>query len=266
MMLTGVKLRSLEDERFCAVLDLALDIRAELDIHAEQTVIPIMRSVVRFETSLPGHGINMRDRYCELHWKAAQFLKAKGYLSQVEYIDDVGINRWNSLVKVKVAEDVDFYRLVVMLTEEEERRAPGSNAEDLTSTMSWLEQLGDCFHRAALKLRRARSGSSVFEIKTEYDVQTLMAGLLGTKFEDIKPEENTPSYASRYGLGGSRQCILAGVQARVCAPCRLRAAYFGGGAQSWRCRTDAVELGEGASERADLCRRAGTRSSKSMLC
>jgi hypothetical protein len=63
-MLTAVKLRSLEDERFYSVLDVALDIRAELDFHAAQTIIPIMRSVVRSESLMPGDGINMRDRYC----------------------------------------------------------------------------------------------------------------------------------------------------------------------------------------------------------
>jgi hypothetical protein len=184
-MLTAVKLRSLEDERFYSVLDVALDIRAELDFHAAQTIIPIMRSVVRYESLMPGDGINMRDRYCELRWKAAQFLKAEGYLTLVEYIESGSYKRWESLVKVKVANEEEFYHLIVMLTEEEERRAPGSKAEDLPSAMSRLEQLGDRFHRVALKMRTTRAGCSVFEINTEYDVQTLIAGLLETRFEDV---------------------------------------------------------------------------------
>jgi hypothetical protein len=49
-MVNAVKLRSLEDERFYGVLDVALDIRAEVDFHAAQTIIPIMRSVVRYES------------------------------------------------------------------------------------------------------------------------------------------------------------------------------------------------------------------------
>jgi hypothetical protein len=86
---------------------------------------------------------------------------------------------------VKVANEEEFYHLIVMLTEEEERRAPGSKAEDLPSAMSRLEQLGDRFHRVALKMRTTRAGCSVFEINTEYDVQTLIAGLLETRFEDV---------------------------------------------------------------------------------
>lgn len=38
----------------------------------------------------------------------------------------------------------------------------------------------------------AGSGST-----TEYDVQTLMAGLLKTRFEDVRPEDWAPSYAGK---------------------------------------------------------------------
>ena len=96
-----------------------------------------------------------------------------------------------------VADSDQFYQLVVALTEEEERRAPGSAAEDLPSAMSRVDQLGDRFHRAALKLRSLRAGSSSFVIKNEYDVQTLMHALLATRFDDIRTEEWTPSYAGK---------------------------------------------------------------------
>jgi hypothetical protein len=63
--------------------------------------------------------------------------------------------------------------------------------------MSRVDQLGDRFHRAALKLGSSRTGSSVFAINNEYDVQTLMHALLATRFDDIRPEEWTPSYAGK---------------------------------------------------------------------
>ena len=195
-MLSVIKLRSLENERFYSVLDVALDIRSELDFHAATPTIQIMRSLVRYPELMPGDGINMRDRYCELRWKAMKFLEAEGYLASVEYAEH-SYDRWQSWVKVKVADEDDFYHLVMTLVEEEERRAPGSTAEDLPSAMSRLEQLGDRFHRVALKLRAARAGASAFEIHNEYDVQTLMGGLLETRFEDIRSEDWTPSYAGK---------------------------------------------------------------------
>jgi hypothetical protein len=63
--------------------------------------------------------------------------------------------------------------------------------------MSRVDQLGDRFHRAALKFGSSRTGSSVFAINNEYDVQTLMHALLATRFDDIRPEEWTPSYAGK---------------------------------------------------------------------
>jgi hypothetical protein len=196
-MITIAKLRSFEDERFYSVLDVALDIRGELDFHVDSIEIPLIRSVVRYEALMPGDGINMRDRYCELRWKASEFLEAEGYLRHVDYIHTYGLHRWENRIQVEVVDSEQFYQLVVMLTEEEERRAPGSAAEDLPSTMSRVDQLGDRFHRAALKLRSSRIDSSVFAINNEYDVQTLMHALLATRFDDIRPEEWTPSYAGK---------------------------------------------------------------------
>jgi len=174
-----------------------LDIRGELDFHAGEIQIPVMRSAVRYEALMPIDGIDMRDRYCELRWKASEFLQAEGYLRCVKYIDAYGVHRWYNRIEVEVVDNEQFYQLVVMLTEEEERRAPGSAAEDLPSAMSRLDQLGDRFHPAALKLVSSRTGSSTFAINNEYDVQTLMHALLATRFDDIRPEEWTPSYAGK---------------------------------------------------------------------
>jgi hypothetical protein len=76
-MLTVAKLRNLEDERFYSVLDVALDIRAELDFNENRIIIPLNRSVIRYNILYPTHGINMIERYCQLRWKAAEFLKSE---------------------------------------------------------------------------------------------------------------------------------------------------------------------------------------------
>lgn len=180
-MLTLPKLQNLDEERFYSVLDVALDIQGELDFHANPILIQVMRNIVRFEVLMPGDGINMRDRYCELRWKAAEFLKSEGYLSEVTWMD-IGNHRWEGRIRVKVANEPEFHRLLMTLNEEEERRDPLAKAQDMPSAMARLEQLGDRFHRVALKLRSRHADRSPFEINDEYDVQDLFEALLHTRW------------------------------------------------------------------------------------
>jgi hypothetical protein len=91
----------------------------------------------------------------------------------------------------------EFYRVLVTLSEEEERRQPGSTAEDLPSAMTRLEQLCSRFHRVALKLKSRHAQRSPFEINDEYDVQNLLAAMLETRFDDVRNEDWTPSYAGK---------------------------------------------------------------------
>jgi hypothetical protein len=79
--------------------------------------------------------------------------------------------------------------------------------------MPRVDQLGDRFHRAALKLGSSRTGSSVFAINNEYDVQTLMHALLATRFDDIRPEEWTPSYAGSFSSDADVNIMIINVQA-----------------------------------------------------
>ena len=51
------------------------------------------------------------------------------------------------------------------------------------------------FHIVAKQLRIRHDKRAALEIKDEYDVQDLLHGLLKIHFDDIRPEEWTPSYA-----------------------------------------------------------------------
>lgn len=63
-----------------------------------------------------------------------------------------------------------------------------------------LSKLFERFHIVARQLRRRHDNRTTLEIRDEYDVQDLLQGLLRIDFEDIRPEEWTPSYA-----GGSNR-------------------------------------------------------------
>lgn len=63
------------------------------------------------------------------------------------------------------------------------------------STLRVVEHICCCFHRVAKKLRERREGRSTLEIEDEYDVQDLLNAILVLGFDDVRPEEWTPSYA-----------------------------------------------------------------------
>lgn len=62
----------------------------------------------------------------------------------------------------------------------------------------------DRFHTVAKQLAQRREGRSTLKIEDEYDVQDLLHALLRLYFDDIRPEEWTPSY----GGGSSRMDFL----------------------------------------------------------
>ena len=63
------------------------------------------------------------------------------------------------------------------------------------SSLSELENIFDKFYRVARQLRTRHDNRATLTIKDEYDVQDLLHALLRLHFEDVKPEEWTPSYA-----------------------------------------------------------------------
>ena len=53
------------------------------------------------------------------------------------------------------------------------------------------------FHRIALQLKHRHANRKTIEIADEYDVQDLLHAVLCIDFDDIRPEEWTPSYAGK---------------------------------------------------------------------
>jgi len=64
-----------------------------------------------------------------------------------------------------------------------------------TPTIESIDLLAARFHRVARLLRQRHDGRATIEVRDEYDVQDLMHSLLALYFDDIRPEEWTPSYA-----------------------------------------------------------------------
>jgi len=70
-----------------------------------------------------------------------------------------------------------------------------TNAVAATSASQLIERLFNRFQLVARELQNRWGSRSVFKIENEYDVQDLLRSLLKIFFDDIRPEEWTPSYA-----------------------------------------------------------------------
>ncbi|OIN25533.1 hypothetical protein AO411_2030405 [Salmonella enterica subsp. enterica serovar Sarajane] len=65
----------------------------------------------------------------------------------------------------------------------------------LDNPLQIVEKILQRFHVVAKQIRHRYNDRDTIEITDEYDVQDLLHGLLKIDFDDIRPEEYTPSYA-----------------------------------------------------------------------
>jgi hypothetical protein len=172
-------LQKLDGEIFYAILDVALDIETEILIGSDEIYVPIMRSAIRYPILLGVDSVGTRDRYCELRWKAATFMKTHSYIGAMEFREQ-GFHRWEGLIQITVSDQMQFAALLVGLRIEENRRNPGGRMEsDVASATARLVQLADSFHRVALQLRIRHANRPPFLMTDEYDVQDFFAAKSG---------------------------------------------------------------------------------------
>lgn len=87
--------------------------------------------------------------------------------------------------EVAASSDKLFARLVTQIGEYAEK----------VETISILERIFSRFHHIARQLRSRYDSRETIDVSDEYDVQDLLHALLKLYFDDIRPEEWTPSYA-----------------------------------------------------------------------
>jgi len=79
------------------------------------------------------------------------------------------------------------------LISENQNREDATKGPDLPALIRILRG----FHRVTRQLRFRRENRPTLEIHDEYDVQDLLHALLKIDFDDVRPEEWTPSYAGK---------------------------------------------------------------------
>lgn len=67
--------------------------------------------------------------------------------------------------------------------------------EQVASPVSTIENIASRFHDVVRQLQHRHDRRETLNVKDEYDVQDLMHALLRLFFDDIRPEEGTPSHA-----------------------------------------------------------------------
>lgn len=196
-------IRELIGENFLAVYDVVLDIQQELQLSAD-VVIPIFQPIVKFKVLMPGDGINMRDRYCNFRWKATEFLKSKGVIKDFKLLQ--GSHRWEGRLRITV-EQIDLNKVVEIMAEDYKRRSQSNKIDDQSAVVAPISnnilplekvcQLIERFHSVVTQLRHRHQSRPTLDVSDEYDVQDLLHALLNVYFDDVRPEEWTPSYAGK---------------------------------------------------------------------
>lgn len=72
-----------------------------------------------------------------------------------------------------------------------------ADRKEKNDPISIVTKICERFHSIARQLRHRHDNRSTLEIEDEYDVQDLIHALLKVFFNDIRPEEWTPSYAGK---------------------------------------------------------------------
>lgn len=193
----------LTEDNLLAVYDVVLDISSELQM-SDDVAIPLLQTAVKFPPLMPGDSISMRDRYCEFRWKACGLLKKQGIIQDVEVLQ--AGHRWGSRLRI-LCRKSEIAVAKKLLEEEYENRFSPKKAKEkkLGSTVTQSKQLGIenvrrivlRFHAVAIQLRDRHEDRPTLDVSDEYDVQDLLHALLCLEFDDVRPEEWTPSYAGK---------------------------------------------------------------------
>lgn len=165
------------------------------DVERVQKLIQKGRSVLgTHKPNPPGFiGFPTLDAGAFSAWKAQclNFLETKlpQSNSYVERFKDEVTRGFNACVNSGVG-------ILESLKEDLEAGNIGNIAPDYTP-LHQIENICERFHLIARQMRSRHEDRETLDVQDEYDVQNLLHSLLLLHFNDIRPEEWTPSYAGK---------------------------------------------------------------------
>jgi len=97
----------------------------------------------------------------------------------------------------KIVSIQEYQKLLNRLVREVEIKTGSGTEIQTIDAIDILDNLFLKFHSVATQLRNRYNSRETILITDEYDVQDLLYGLLKVNFDDIRPEEYSPSYAGK---------------------------------------------------------------------
>lgn len=125
-------------------------------------------------------------------------LQKTGHFTDKEFILEVPMNQ---RAKGGSAKEIEKHKEIIIKAKQLYTRLlqlVGPLEEN--NAIKIIENIFERFHKIVRQLRIRHSNRATLEVEDEYDVQDLLHALFQLYFDDIRPEEWTPSYA-----GGSRR-------------------------------------------------------------
>jgi len=117
-------IKEMDNYNFLGIYDVMLDIKTEMNISPDRIIIPLLQNMMKFTQLFPINSIGTRDKYCEIRWKATEFLKKKGIIKDFELIK--GFHRWESKLEIKLEKEIFEDALNKMKVEYKKRIARGA--------------------------------------------------------------------------------------------------------------------------------------------
>jgi hypothetical protein len=111
---------------------------------------------------------------------------------------DPSLETLKSRLAVSVTSQITQLQSIIDRLELIEESA-GPRSERPPDKASLLVMLAERFHLVARQMQKRHVGRSTLEVKDEYDAQDLFDALLKIFYDDIRPEEWTPTYAGKAG-------------------------------------------------------------------
>lgn len=120
--------------------------------------------------------------FARINWTPSQYVMGQAKPSDADAFSR-GFRNAEALLESMVQEIDEYW--------DDSRKQPTANP------IAIIENLCNRFHLVARQLRSRHNNRSTIEVQDEYDVQDLLHGLLKLTFDDVRPEEWTPSYAGK---------------------------------------------------------------------
>ena len=153
-------IKQIDNYNFLGIYDVMLDIKTELNISPDRIIIPLLQNIVKFTQLFPADNIVMRDKYCDIRWKAVVFLKKNNIIKNFELLK--GLHRWEGKLEIQLEKDIFEKTHNKINLEYQKRYKEEFNQESKTFNSLW-----DLLHPKIAEVSKSRFETNHFADSVE---------------------------------------------------------------------------------------------------